>query len=394
MRIFISAGEPSGDQHAAHLIQTLKARDASIEVEGFGGPAMREAGCSVLFELTNLAVMGIIKVIPLLAKFRRLLISAEQHFDTSRPDVVLLVDFPGFNWWIAKAARRRGIPVYYYLPPQLWAWAPWRIRKVRKWVDKVLCALPFEFDWYRTRGIDAVWVGHPFFDEVAAHKLDSDFLQTIKQECGQRPVIGILPGSRDHEVERNFPVIADIIQKVTTELPNVRWLVGNYRSEHAQRCQNLMMPHTECADISFHVNKTSEVIEAADCCLMVSGSISLELLARQTPGIVLYRISRLARWASRLVMTCRYITLTNLIATAEIMPEYVSAGHPENDSRRISDRLIELCTDQHELDACRQRMAQLATKAAVTGASQKVAEILCTDFAAKCKSAYPEPNAA
>src|SRR5690606_5128276 len=128
-----------------------------------------------------------------------------------RPDAVVLIDFPGFNWWIARKAKAAGIPVLYYLPPQLWAWGPWRIRKVRKFVDHVLCGLPFEYDWYATRGISAEYVGHPFFDEVADHPLDPEFCRqwTSPGEDGPR-TIGILPGSRNHEVHRNWPMMLEI----------------------------------------------------------------------------------------------------------------------------------------------------------------------------------------
>ncbi|MEQ9410342.1 MAG: lipid-A-disaccharide synthase [Fuerstiella sp.] len=379
MRIFFSAGEPSGDQHAAHLIQAMKVRDPDFQAEGFGGPAMKAEGCVLRFELTQLAVMGVLRVLPMLAKFRRLVIQAEQHFDQTPPDAVVLVDFPGFNWWIARAARRRGIPVYYYLPPQLWAWAPWRIRKVRRWVDHVICALPFEYDWYHQRGIKATWVGHPFFDEVASKQLDDALVARLRSDHG-RPVIAVLPGSRDHEVHRNFPVMLDVIRTVSEKVPDVRWVVGNYRQDHLNQCRQLQQQQNVSADITYLTDRTSEVIEAADCCLMVSGSISLELLARQTPGVVLYRVSRFARWASRIVMTCRYITLTNLIASEEVMPEFVSAGDPANDVQGISRWLTELCMSPDTLQTCRQKMQDLARRAAVVGATSRTAELLLAEL--------------
>ncbi|MEZ6088291.1 MAG: hypothetical protein R3C05_09755 [Pirellulaceae bacterium] len=170
--IFFSAGEPSGDQHAARLIQALRRRQPQMAFRGFGGPAMELEGCRLDYELTNLAVMGLVEVAPKLSEFYRVASQAKEIFRQETPDAVVLLDFPGFNWHIAKRAKACGIPVYYYLPPQLWAWAPWRLRKVRRYVDKVLCVLPFEYQWYRERGIDAHYVGHPFFDAVNEQKLD------------------------------------------------------------------------------------------------------------------------------------------------------------------------------------------------------------------------------
>ena len=386
MRIFFSAGEPSGDQHAAHLIQELRARHDQLEAEGFGGPEMREQGCTLLFELTQLAVMGLLQTLPLLAKFRRLVIRAERFFDESPPDAVVLIDFPGFNWWIARAAKKRGIPVYYYLPPQLWAWAPWRIRRIRKWVDRVICTLPFEFDWYHSRGVSATWVGHPFFDEVASKQLDQSLLSELNSDSQEQRLIAILPGSRNHEIERNFPVMLEVIRRVSDELPGIRWVVGNYGAEHTATCQSLQTESGIDADLTYFVDRTSEVIEAADCCLMVSGSISLELLARRTPGIVLYRIGRIPRLLARVLVNCRYITLTNMIAERELMPEFLSAGNPLRDVQKISRHLINWCRDPSSLAQRRSEMSELADRAAITGATARVAELLLTEVAGAAES--------
>ncbi len=380
MRIFFSVGEPSGDQHAAHLIQALKNREPSFVAEGFGGPEMRIQGCQLLFELTELAVMGFLRVIPMLAKFRRLVIKAEKFFDESPPDAVVLVDFPGFNWWIAKAAKKRGIPVYYYLPPQLWGWAPWRIRRVRKWVDRVICALPFEFDWYRSRGVNATWVGHPFFDEVASRKLDTSLLSELRDRAPSQRLIAVLPGSRNHEIDRNFPVILEVMRQVGDQVPGIRWIIGNYRPEHTRTCQLLQADAEVEADVTYYVEKSSEVIEAADCCLMVSGSISLELLARKTPGIVLYRVARIGRFASRFLMTCRFITLSNLIADRELMPEFISCGSPKTDIKKISAQLTEWCLKPETLQQRRLDLSDLADQAAVIGATERTAELLLSEI--------------
>lgn len=376
MKIFFSAGEPSGDQHAAGLIRELRSRSAELEFEGFGGPEMKEADCHLLYPLTDLAVMGFLRVVPMLAKFRRLVIQAEKHFDESAPDAVVLVDFPGFNWWIAKAAKKRGIPVFYYMPPQLWAWAPWRIRRVRKWVDHVICNLPFEYEWYRKRDVNAFWVGHPFFDEVAEHKLDQSVVDRVSSSDDNQPLVTVLPGSRDHEVDRNFPVMLEVLKRVQQEVPGVQWLVGNYKSEHQDVCEDFRAQLAPDLKLGYLVGQTSEAIEAADCCFMVSGSISLELLARNTPGIVLYRIAKFSKMVSGAVMTCPFITLTNLIAEKEIMPEFVSGGNPDADIQAISSRLIEWCQNPQARNAVRDEMATIASKVAITGATKRTAEYL------------------
>lgn len=376
LKIFFSAGEPSGDQHAAGLIRELQDRSADLQFEGFGGPEMKESGCDLLYPLTDLAVMGFLRVVPMLAKFRRLVIQAEQHFDQSKPDAVVLVDFPGFNWWIAKAAKKRGIPVFYYMPPQLWAWAPWRIRRVRKWVDHVICNLPFEYEWYKKRKVNAKWVGHPFFDEVAEHQLDQNVLHRIASKADGNLVVGVLPGSRDHEVDRNFAVMLEVLKRVQLAVPNVNFVVGNYKAEHQQMCEQLRAELADEVKLNFLVDKTSETIEAADCCFMVSGSISLELLARKTPGVVLYRIGSFSKLVSKFVMTCPFITLTNLISEKEVMPEFVSSGNPEADIQKMTAQLVEWCTDKEKRNAVSDEMARIASEVAVTGATKRTAEYL------------------
>ena len=153
MRIFISAGEPSGDHHAANLIHALRRRLPDAEFVALGGPEVQKAGAQLLYPLIQLAVMWFGRVILNFHKFLAIGSLVDRHFANHRPDVVILIDYPGLHWWLAWCARVRGIPVFYYVPPQLWAWGGWRVKKVRKYVDHVLCSLPFEPDWYHDRGV-------------------------------------------------------------------------------------------------------------------------------------------------------------------------------------------------------------------------------------------------
>ena len=393
MKIFFSAGEPSGDQHAARLIRELQTRQPGFVAEGFGGPSMRDAGCDLQFELTDLAVMGFLRVVPLLAKFRRLVKQAEAHFDANPPDAVVLVDFPGFNWWIARAAKTRGIPVYYYLPPQLWAWAPWRIKRVRKWVDQVICALPFEYDWYSSRGVKTIWVGHPFFDQVAERKMDTATVQQMRGSQGQT-VVSLLPGSRNHEIEKNWPVMMEVVRRVSETVPEARWIVGSYKTQQMQRCQELQATAGVTAPLEYFVDKTPEAIESADCCYMVSGSISLELLSRRKPGVVLYRVPTIGRFFSRFLMMCRFITLTNLIADNEVMPEFISNGDPEADIRKMTSILTEWLQKPETLAARKEVISRLADHATNIGATKRTADFLLSQLAATASSPAPAQKAA
>jgi len=320
MHLFFSVGEPSGDQHAAHLIAEIRRCQPQVRLTGFGGMEMERAGCERLFPLADHSVMGLVDVVPLLLMFVRLIRRAGRFFDEQRPDAVVLVDCPGFNWWIARQAKRRGIPVFYYLPPQLWAWAPWRIAKVRKFVDHVLSALSFEVEWYRRRGVEVEFVGHPFFDEVARHRLNGDAIEELTRD-GRR-VVGILPGSRRKEVTRNFPVMLRVIRELHEQHSDVCFAVACYKPEHRDLCRGYMQPGDEQLPLELHVGRTSEIIEAADCCLMVSGSVSLELLARETPGVVMYHGTRRMHILWQIFIRCRYLTLVNLLAGRELMPEF------------------------------------------------------------------------
>lgn len=176
MHLFISAGEPSGDLHGANLIRSLADRHPDLRVSGLGGDRMRAAGADLVFPLADMAAMWIGRVVRNLPTYFQVLRRTDLLIRTARPDAVVLIDCPGFNWHVAKVAHRAGVPVYYFVPPQLWAWAGWRVSKMRRWVRTVMTALPFEEGWYRDRGVPTHYIGHPYFDEIAEQTLDREFV--------------------------------------------------------------------------------------------------------------------------------------------------------------------------------------------------------------------------
>jgi len=367
MRIFVSAGEPSGDLHGANLIRALQQLSPQVECVGFGGERMQSAGCRLLYPLCRLAVMWFLRVLLNAHVFIRLLVQADRYFRDHRPDAVVLIDYPGFHWWLARRAKARGIPVFYFVPPQLWAWAGWRVRKMRRFVDHVLCTLPFERDWYRRRGVEANYVGHPYFDELPRQVLDAAFLAR-RAEVGT-PVVGLLPGSRNQEVERNLSTLVRTAAAVHLERPDVRFLVACFKPDHKQRIDAYLRGWN--LPIETHVGRTPEIIELATACVAVSGSVGLELLYRGKPSVVLYRIRRIDKFASSLVMKCRFISLVNLLADAEVFPEFLTS---RCEAEAISRQLLTWLNDSQ---AYRERWAQVAAL------RQRVAEPGACDRAAR-----------
>jgi lipid-A-disaccharide synthase len=326
MKVFFSAGEPSGDLHGANLIRALEKLDPEFEAVGYGGPEMAKAGCRLHTDLTALAVMWFLRVLVNIHKFLALAGRADRYFRHHRPDAVVLVDYPGFNWWIARRAKAHGIPVFYYAPPQIWAWASWRIKKMRRYVDHVLCALPFEADWFAEQGCNATFVGHPFFDEVRRQTLDAAFV--AKHRDAQRPLVTILPGSRTQEVEHNLQYFLQAARIIRAHVPQVRFAVAAFKPHQAQLARQAVA--SSGLDVEVYVRRTPELIHLAECCLAVSGSVSLELLYHAKPTAVLYWISPLAYAVQKRFRRVKYITLVNLLTGGELFPADTTPYDPDS----------------------------------------------------------------
>jgi lipid-A-disaccharide synthase len=329
MKIFISTGEPSGDLHAANLIRSLRERVPDAQIIGFGGPLMREAGATLLYPLVNLAVMWFLSVFANIATFVRLVFLADRTFREEKPDAVVLIDYPGLHWWIARRAKARGIPVFYFVPPQIWAWAGWRVEKIRRDFDEVLCSLPFEPAWYQERGYDqAFFVGHPYFDELADRPLDAPFLAAQTARPGH--LVAILPGSRTKEVVKNLPDMIRAAVQLGQERSDVRFAVACFSESHQKLAGEIIAGIKASAglarwpDIEICVGRTPELIRLARMAWAVSGSVGLELLMEALPAVVIYKIKRVDLWVARRFIKSKYISLVNLLADAEVFPEYLT----------------------------------------------------------------------
>lgn len=388
MKVFFSVGEPSGDLHGANLIRELRRRRPDCELVGYGGPRMAAAGCELHEDLTKLAVMWLARVLINIHKFWNLVCRADRYFRHHRPDAVVLIDYPGFNWWIARRAKAHRIPVFYYGAPQLWAWAGWRISKMRRFVDHVLCKLPFEEAWYRERGCNATFIGHPYFDQLRAEKLDNAFIESLRSQPG--PLVAILPGSRTQEVKSNFAYFLKAARLVRARVPAARFAVASFKPSQAelvrQAAANCGLP------LEIHVSRTAEIIEASDCAMAVSGSVSLELLYHTKPTVILYYISRFAFFVQRFFRKVRYITLVNLLTTDDLFPSRVSTYDPSDPvdahvlmpeyltcadkSNQVAEHVIEWLTDAAKRQARVAELAKLKERVGHGGASSRAAEYI------------------
>jgi len=390
-KLFFSAGEPSGDVHGANLIHALRELDPTVRCVGFGGPRMKEAGLDQLFDLTSLAVMWVSEVLKQLRKFFALADQAEEIFQNDPPDAVILIDYPGFNWHIAKRAKRHGIPVFYYSPPQIWGWKQGRVKKMRRLTDRVFSGLPFETKWLAEHGVSVEYVGHPFFDEVRNHPRNSETLERLRE---RKPLVGLLPGSRTGEVQRNFPVFWHAARKIQRELPDVHFAVAAFRDEHAGWIRDFLENQDEKPrNVEILVQRTPEIIQAATCCLSVSGSVSLELLHYAVPTVISYRVGRVGWWLQYWFRRVRFITLVNLLtlenpfrrpnpefrpgsgdARDAIFPEYLTCA---DRSDWIASDLLRWLRDESAREVCVARLVELRERIGQPGAAEKAArEIL------------------
>ena len=315
-QIFFSAGEPSGDAHAASLIKEVKALNPTVRCVGYGGPLMTQAGLELHQDLTQKAIMFSGFAPAQLKFYYNLYKRAQKYFQENNVQAVVLVDYPGFNWWIARAAKQQGIPVHYFMPPQLWAWAGWRIKKMRRLVDHVFTTMPFETQWFRRHGCRVSEIGHPFLEEAKHHKVDFEFVSSLKSE--EQPILTILPGSRDQEIANNFDDLLSTVAKVRQAAPNVRPMIAAFKQEHADVINQKLSERRMI--IPVYVGRTQELIRAAHFALSVSGSVTMELLANHVPTVVYYKVGRMGHLLQRFFRRSRYITLVNLLGIEQFTP--------------------------------------------------------------------------
>ncbi len=332
--LFIVAGEPSGDLHAANLLRALRERAPDLQARGIGGPRLAAAGMTLQHDLASDAVMGLFPVLAALPRLRRVFRDAVHQLDDARPSALLLVDYPGFNLRLAEQAKRRGIPVIWYIAPKVWAWARWRVKRIAKCVDQLLLILPFEEAWFRAAGLNALHVGSPVVDHWHSHvPTRTAALRGDAPFC-----VGLFPGSRRHVVRSVLPVFLDAAmrfdiawcaaERSSGKSANAnalsarpRFLLSNATTEGAAM---VAAARARGLDVHACTGSALDLMHAVDLSLAASGTVTLELALSGKPFVVGYRLSAPFWVVAKLLVKIDHVAPVNLVAEARIVPEHVS----------------------------------------------------------------------
>jgi lipid-A-disaccharide synthase len=373
----IVAGEPSGDAHAAALVDALRRVEPEAKFEFFGatGPLLRAAGVQSIVSTDDLGIVGLLEIGSALPKFWRAYKLLKQAAIERKPDAVILVDWPDFNFKLARALHRHGLKVIYYISPQLWAWRSYRIRNVRRDVNLLLSILPFEQEWYAERGVEQVeFVGHPLAGEVQSRYDRAEFCRQTKLDP-RLPIISLLPGSRRKEIERILPPMLEAAALIADRRPEVQFVVVVAPSRSSDEVRDIVraqratpLPLPSCLHIV--AGRSREALAASDVAAIASGTATLEAALLGTPMVVVYKES-LINWHTlgNLISTDHY-GLVNLVADERVATELMQ---DDLNGERLANELLSLL-DKERNAAMRRRLHEVAHQLGEGGASRRAAD--------------------
>ena len=373
MKFYIIAGEASGDLHASNLVAEIKKKDKKAEFRGFGGDLMKAQGVELVKHYRTMAYMGFVEVAVNLRKVLGNIAQCKKDILEYQPDVVILVDYPGFNLRIADFAHKKGFKVYYYISPQVWAWKRRRVQKIKKSVDKMLVILPFEEEFYKRYGVDVTFVGNPLLDELAKVGTGNRSIFLRRNSLGERrEIIAMLPGSRRQEVKRTLPVML----KAASHFPDYQFVIAGVSSLD----KSLYKDITGNSDVFFVENQTYDLLLNSSAALVTSGTATLETALLSVPEVVCYKATnfsyRLAKW----MIKVKFISLVNLIMDREVVKELIQGDLNEDNLVKELDQLLHNGKRQRQL---LEDYEELKDKLGNVGASEKAAEVIVESLKTK-----------
>jgi lipid-A-disaccharide synthase len=367
VRVMISCGEPSGDLYAAELVREIRAQEPTAIISGFGGDRLRAAGADLTADFSGLSVTGLVEAVRVLPRTYRIYRHLVSRARIDRPDVFVAVDFPDFNFMLARALKRLGIPVVYYISPQLWAWRPRRIHTMRRIADLVLVIFEFEERIYRQAGVQAEWVGHPLLDLMPAERPRAERLRELGLPEGV-PVVAILPGSRPNELRQILPGLVSAAALVRRQLPAVEFIVA--RAPHLDG--KLFAPLAALGGRPPLVidRRADDVLAVADVALVASGTVTVQAALHECPMVVVYRLSPLTYRIGRPFVRVDTFAMANLVAGRTVVPERIQdAFVPE----RVAADALAVLTDADAAARIRDSLREVRARLGEKGASRRAA---------------------
>jgi lipid-A-disaccharide synthase len=367
--IMIVAGEASGDMHGANLVREMLKVDPALNFYGIGGNKLREEGVKLLANASDMAVVGLTEVISKLGSILKIMGMMKRSLDERRPDLVILIDYPDFNIPLAKAAKKRGIKVFYYISPQVWAWRKSRIGQIKRTVDKMAVILPFEVETYRQEGFEVNYVGHPLLDMVKLNysKQESRKIFGLDKD---KITIGILPGSRPSEVGKLMPELLGAAQILEQEMPDIQFVLPLADTiEEIIITEIISRFNVKVKVISGH---TYDVISCADLALVASGTATLETALLGVPMIIVYKISLFSYFIGRLIVDVKNIGLVNIIAGKTIVPELIQG---DASGGRIAIEALSILKNGDRRQEMIKELAAIRARLGEPGAARRAAQI-------------------
>ena len=364
-KIFISAGESSGDIYSAKLAEELLKTDPSIEIKAIGGDRVESAGASLLYHIRNTAFMGFAEVVKHLPSIWKIWRSTIKYIESEKPELIILVDYPGFNLRLAKAAYKRGISVIYYISPQVWAWNQSRVKKIRKYTKEVLCIFPFEVEWYHGKGVNAEFIGHPLLDIY-----DFDMNDSGKRIIGEKKhLLGLFPGSRQQEVDKHLDIMIKAVYGLRDRDDSYEAAIAIAPDVEVEKYRQLY-PYNWLHWIE---NSNHTIMKQSDLLIMSSGTATVEAALHQTPMIVIYRVSPISYWLGKRLIKVPYIAMVNLIGGKKGVPELIqNEATPENIIAEV-EKLLDTPSVKNETDLF---LKSVKTSLGSAGASRRAADII------------------
>lgn len=361
MKYYLVAGEASGDLHGANLMKALKAEDSDAVFRYFGGDKMQGEGGELVKHYADMAFMGFTEVVLNLRTIFKNLKACKDDLLKWKPDVLILIDFPGFNLKIADFAKANGIKVYYYISPKVWAWNQKRVLKIKKIVDHLFCILPFEVDFYREWGMEVDYVGNPLLDEIAQFSPDVNF--STKNNLGDK-IIALLPGSRKQEIERLLPVMLS----VTENYPEYTFAIAAAPTFS----EDYYHQFTGTKKVRLLFNNTYNLLNVAHAAIVASGTATLETALFKVPQVVVYRGGAISIAIARMLVKIKFISLVNLIVNKKIVTELIQE---DCNSQKLNQELFQILDGEGRKDVLRDYEA-LMKLMGTPGASSKTAQLI------------------